>query len=344
MDLKVVLRIAFFIIIIFIGYLALRDSWGDIWSEIKVTSPVVLVKLMILSGLFCVFEGLALANIFREINPKFTYMNGIGSAAYMSFFRVVTFGSGTVASSVYYNNKKGISAEGGFAGYTVNYMIQRLCVVGFFVVSYIINYNDVKTIFVDYQGYMIAGFFVTLLIAGSLLLVCLSSKAHDVILLICRKADRKKRHDIQIIGLEGRMTNMRKETTQLLRHKMVLLRVIIFNLLKLSCWFVMPAVIFGVGTLEQVRIYTSITSIMFALTGVIPVPGGAGATEFLFATFFTPLVGNISAVSGAFIYRMASFYLPVVWGGIAYIRLNTIEIKQDIKKHHKQRKDVDTKE
>lgn len=62
---------------------------------------------------------------------------------------------------------------------------------------------------------------------------------------------------------------------------------------------------------------------------VIPAPGGVGAIEFLFTLFFTKLVGQVKAVSGAIIFRVATYFIPAIWGFIVFWGLKTKQIRGD---------------
>ncbi len=87
----------FLVIVIIVIWLTLKDSWEEIWSELNHTSWKIIAGVFSLSILYNCFDGIAVAKLVRNYAPGFAWQDGILCSFYYSFFRVVTFGSGTAA-------------------------------------------------------------------------------------------------------------------------------------------------------------------------------------------------------------------------------------------------------
>jgi len=61
-----------------------------------------------------------------------------------------------------------------------------------------------------------------------------------------------------------------------------------------------------------------VNSIADLFAGFMPVPGGMGVAEAAYTAGLVALgVPNAAAISTAIAFRMATYYLPPVWGAVA---------------------------
>jgi len=329
-DKKLIARIAFFIAIICVGLYVVRESWGEIWQQIKVTPLSVILGITVLGFIYYLFEAASITCLIKKTGEDFSYKKGLGAAFYMGFFRVVTFGSGTAAGGMYYVKQKGVPFSKSLGVFTISYLFQRIVVVCYFVTAYFLNFASVRKIFLSYEKQMIVGILVALLIATGLLLFCVSEHVHQFLFSILRKIIKKESLRLKIIEVETKAELLRESSTEILKDKKIWIKLFITNTGKLTAWYLIPCVIFGFSSLQEINMVVWITSIMYALAGVVPVPGGVGAIEFLFTLFFTPLVGNIKAVSGAIIFRVATYFIPAIWGAFVFWGLKTRKLREDI--------------
>ncbi|CUX47439.1 lysylphosphatidylglycerol synthase transmembrane domain-containing protein [Clostridium sp. C105KSO13] len=307
-------RPAFFVFVLFIIYMMFKDSWGDIWEALKKTSWKVLAGVVICSILYNCFDGIAVAKLLRSCDNKFPWNEGIKCSFYYSFFRVVTFGSGTAPAGMYYVNKRGIPVDRSLGIFTLNYIVQRIAVCLYFIVSFLLNYQTMHPYFGSYRRYMIYGVVLAVLIVTALITACICETLHTWLLGLAEKVLRKEKYGEKIKEWEQRAVTVRTEAETLLKDKKLLLEVLLLNFLKLSAWFLIPVIVFRKAGLLEVPLLIATASMMQALSGVIPAPGGIGAVEFVFVSLFTPLVGRVDAVFGMLLYRFSTYILPFILG------------------------------
>ncbi len=132
-----------------------------------------------------------------------------------------------------------------------------------------------------------------------------------------------------------------RETVQtIIQDRTALLRIYLWNMLKLVFWYVLPYLIL-IENHPKIDFLLTISFISFAvvLSGVIPTPAGIGSFEFVYLLLFRPVVGTVDAVSSLLLYRFSSFILPFLYGFVyviaerrRVIKEEIIEVKKRIKK------------
>jgi glycosyltransferase 2 family protein len=111
-----------------------------------------------------------------------------------------------------------------------------------------------------------------------------------------------------------------KEALAVLHSPAAVVRLLAFNLaaellFALTVWTVLRAFGQPVDLVDVIIINEAVA--LFA--GLVPVPGGVGVTEgALTAGFIAVGVPQDVAFSAALSYRMCTFYLPPIWGYLAF--------------------------
>jgi glycosyltransferase 2 family protein len=149
-----------------------------------------------------------------------------------------------------------------------------------------------------------SGLWTAILIAFGLLLVVVAAVA------LIPKLRRP------VVGFLGQL----REALTVLRSPGAVIRLFGWNLMaellfSLTLWTVLRAFGQDVSLIDAVIINVAVA--LFA--GLVPVPGGVGVTEgALSAGFVAVGVPDEIAFSAALCYRMCTFYLPPIWGYVAY--------------------------
>lgn len=318
---KAVRNIVFLAAILLIAYYVLRDSWGNIWAELRRTSGKIIAGAFLCSILYNCFDGIAVTRLLRCCDDRFSWYQGILCSFYYSFFRVVTFGSGTAAAGMFYVNRLGIPVSRSLGIFTINYIIQRITVCLYFVVSFLIHFSFMSGLYQDYTIYMLLGVLIAVIVAAVLILICVCEPLHRFGFSLAKKYIRKDNLLVKIGEIEEKAVTLRNEAWILLHDKKLLAEVVFLNLCKLTAWYLIPVLLFEKLNFSQHGLLVAVTAMVTALAGVIPTPGGIGAVEFVFVLMFTPLVGKVEATSGTLIYRFATYILPFLIGAVVQIHV-----------------------
>ncbi len=78
-------KLLFLAAVLLIAFLALKDSWGSIWNELKTTSFKVVTGVFLLSVLYNCCDGCALTKLLRTCDENTPWSVGIGCSFYYSF-------------------------------------------------------------------------------------------------------------------------------------------------------------------------------------------------------------------------------------------------------------------
>lgn len=328
---KSVWKLVFLVIVIIVIWLTLKDSWEEIWSELNHTSWKIIAGVFSLSILYNCFDGIAVAKLVRNYAPGFAWQDGILCSFYYSFFRVVTFGSGTAAAGMYYVNKKGIPVSASLGIFTLNYTVQRVAICLYFIFGFLSNYGEMNHQYGGYQKEMILGSVLAVVTVAVLIIFCTYRPLHKKILALARRAAQKETQREKIDEWEEKAVLVRTEAYRVLKNRKLLLNVIMLNFLKLSMWYFIPAVVFQMLNSPKLSMLMSVAAMMTALSGVIPAPGGVGAVEFVFVLLFTPLVGRTKAASGMLIYRFSTYILPFLFGAVVVLKTQVLSKRKEEK-------------
>lgn len=311
-----ILKSTLFFIVVGIVIYVFRSQFPPIIKEIKSTNISIILFVSIMGLMYQFFDGLSLRSIAKKLDFKMSIFDAFRCSLYSAFYRVITFGSATYISIIYFFKKLGLEAMDGFSISTVNYIAQRIAVVITSLTFYLMNYDFMKKYFSKYTNYLLFGILFTGIVVIFLILISASEKFHKLIMMIF-KLDKK-----------GRFVNIKRKledslnvnsTKDLLVDKVLFLKIILLNILKLFCWYLIPYIIFR-GKFDYTLFdYVSITALVVSLLGVIPAPGGMGSTEFVFGMLFSKLMNTNSAMSGMFLYRFANFIIPTVFGALVAI-------------------------
>lgn len=320
---KTVRNIVFLAVILFIAYLALKDSWSNIWMELCRTSGEVILAVVLCSILYNCFDGIAITKLINNCDGEFPWYHGILCSFYYSFYRVVTFGSGTAAAGMYYVSRLGIPVSKSLGIFTINYIMQRITICLYFVLSFLIHFPKMNGLYRDYAKYMVLGVILAVAVAAALIVICVCEPLHRAAFraaeIVADKYGKGKSWSRKLDEMEEKANIVRAEAEQLLKDKKLLAEVLLLNAIKLTMWYLIPALLFGMIHSPDFAFLLSVIAMVTALAGVIPAPGGVGAVETVFVLMFTPVVGKVTAASSMLLYRFATYILPFLFGAIVQL-------------------------
>lgn len=320
-----IIKWAFVIIILFIIFMVFKDSYKDILRELLKLSFITLILLFAVSIIYNFFDGLAYYMHGKRHNKDFKIIDGILCSYYCGFFRLATLGGGTAVAGIYYLRNKKIDEVSSGSFITINYMIQKIAVLFNFLLLFFINFSKMKKNYGEYIKYIYLGILFTFIIVSVLLAVCLSKNMHMVLMGIIRFFDKKKRLDKYIIIADEKLTKLRKDTLTYIKDKKLLLKLFMINSLKFILgWNLIGAVFIGSGSMSDIIFYEGVSSVAIALAGVIPAPGGAGSTEFLFYSLYSIITTKAIAGGIMVLYRVFTYFVPFIFGGIYIFILKLI--------------------
>ncbi len=311
---KQIFKIFVVLAIIGIACFLCRDSLVPVLVQVKKTKISTIAIICIISLGYFVFEGINLWRLSLKYTPSFTLSQGVSCSFYACFYRTITMGSASFAAGMYYLNKKKVPLANTLSLITLQYVSFKIAIALFCGICILTDYSYMYNIYGDYFSFILIGFLLTILITTVLILICICTPFHKLILWICSKFNRTGKYLEKINKMNTEFVSLREGTYFLMKDKVAMASLVLRNLIRLIFWYCLPCFLFGENTLSQIRHTISVSSLVTALAGVLPSPAGIGSTEFLFTAFFSRIYGTTLAASSMLLYRFATFIFPFFVG------------------------------
>lgn len=307
------------IIILFLvamAYVLNDDFFREAWNDVLVTPKKKLILCALFSNLYFVAEGVIISSMTSTCERRLSVFEGITCTYMCSFYRLATLGSGNGIAQVYYYNVKGIDAGRGTGMSMVQYTFQKITIGVFGVISFIVLLKVGSSNLMDYSKYMFLGATVISLVCLALFLMTVSKTISRLVMSIghffvkdgsklAPKLD-KAQHAIDNLQEQGRLT---------WKNKKLFFMVVLLNFLKLSCWYIIPGILFYDRFNVNPIVCLLLMSVCNMVGCVMLAPSGVGTLDFVFAIFFGAIIPNAEAIAAAIVlYRFFTWGVPFLIG------------------------------
>ncbi|MEG0628346.1 MAG: lysylphosphatidylglycerol synthase domain-containing protein [Enterococcus sp.] len=334
---KLILNILLFVVMIGIIVFVIRDSLGEIFTELGKTSLPVLLGVTAFGLISQIIEGYTIKTIAGEFQPKFTILDGFFASAYSTFYRVVTFGTGSIFSEVIYYHKKGLKYSEGTGTSALRMITYKIALMVWALVFLMVKSDAIQAHISNGIFLVFAGIGVTLLIISTLLILSLNINAQVFFVIIGNRFLKRQKLRDGVDRLNAQIYSLRGAIKTFIRDRRAVLRVICSNMGKLVVWYLLPYFIL-VQDYPEIDFFLTVALISFTviLGGVLPAPGGIGGFEFVYVLLFRNVVGRVDAVSSLLLYRYATYLLPFLIGMIYVLFNKQKQINHEIKEAKKE--------
>ncbi|MGO3780617.1 MAG: lysylphosphatidylglycerol synthase transmembrane domain-containing protein, partial [Enterococcus viikkiensis] len=315
----------------------IRDSLGEIFTELGKTSLPVLLGVTAFGLISQIIEGYTIKTIAGEFQPKFTILDGFFASAYSTFYRVVTFGTGSIFSEVIYYHKKGLKYSEGTGTSALRMITYKIALMVWALVFLMVKSDAIQAHISNGIFLVFAGIGVTLLIISTLLILSLNINAQVFFVIICNRFLKRQKLRDGVDRLNAQIYSLRGAIKTFIRDRRAVLRVICSNMGKLVIWYLLPYFIL-VQDYPEIDFFLTVALISFTviLGGILPAPGGIGGFEFVYVLLFRNVVGRVDAVSSLLLYRYATYLLPFLIGMIYVLFNKQKQINHEIKEAKKE--------
>jgi len=319
-----VLKWIFIAGLLIFAYIKNKEFMADSLKVVKTTPKVLLVLCLLLANLYFVAEGKIISSMTERGERKLSVIQGMSCAYMCMFYRLATLGSGNGIAQLYYYNTKGITVSSATGMALSQYTFQKITIGVMGVVSFIclILFGDSKLL--KYTGYMIAGVVVISAICIFLFLITVSKKISDFIMMLGRRIVKgKSKLYAKLDDAQNAIDSLQSQGRIVWNDKKLFFVVVILNILKFSCWYIIPGVLFAGEFNVNIFMCLALMAVCNMLGCVMIAPSGVGTLDFVFAIFFGSIIGSAEAVAAAIlIYRLFTWIIPFLIGFIpaAFLR------------------------
>lgn len=291
-----------------------KGSYKDIARQLSHTDMLIFAAMAVLGNMYYVIDAIVYKILFKKEKIRLSFPRCL-LVSYMSvFFNVTTFGAGIKPGQVLYLNRKGVEPGKGLAITTVPYVYHKAVIVGYAILMLLCNNLFVRKNFASTIGYIYFGAGLNLILITVIILLCTARWFHKFLYKLLNAVFRKPKYENFKQKIWNQTAALREGTRELVGNIRMWPLMIVINIIKMTCWYVIPIIAIGAsgGSLGGVTIPQAITvtAIMQLIMGVIPTSGGVGSLEVVFSLVFEAVFGKVMAGASMVLYRLATYYIP----------------------------------
>lgn len=330
---KLLFNILLLLIIFGVLFYLVKNSLADIFLELKDTSLFVLLLITFLGVLYQIFEGFSIKEIARVFQPNFRGIDGIMTASYSAFYRLITFGAGTLISEVNFYHKKELPLSQSVGVTALHMIMYKAALLTYALLGLIVQFSLFYVHAPKMIYFIIAGMILTFVIIAFLIILSISLRIQVLFVQVSNRLFKTAKLRGLVDKCNLQVYSLRETVYRILKDRSVMLRIYLWNLLKMIPWYLIPYAALA-NNHPDLDFLLAFGLISFAviLAGVIPSPAGIGSFEFVYLLLFKPLVGTVDAVSSMLLYRFATYILPFLMGFVYVLmekrRMIRVEIKE----------------
>lgn len=300
---------------------------SDAIYQMSHMNSLIIIVCLVFSVLYVILDGVA-----TKILADIPTLSGIKSAAFCSFYKLVTLGSGSGVAEIVYLSRCGVPAENGTGIMMIQYAIHKTVVTILGIISFIILIIMKNEQAVQYIVLALVGCIASFLMVSALIIVAFSEKVANLLVKIVRNLLKKRSEKAE--SMCAKIISFNANGKTLVKNKKLLLKTFATDCAKLICWYAIPATVFYGNTGFSFFQSLALMAVCLMISGVLIAPAGIGTLEYVFSLFFTPIPSAITAAA-AILYRFFTMIVPFVMGipvvtfGKRDIKTKNIEAKNE---------------
>lgn len=331
-GLKIVMNILFVFVIFGILGFVIKNSLGDILVQLSQTPLLVLLGVILCGSLYILVEGENLKVMAGTFEKRFTTGDGALAMCYAAFYRLVTFGAGTLIAEVNFYHRKGLRISQSVGVTALHMIMYKVALLSWAVISLIMQFVFFHSEKPKIIWLVLFAMVVTFVIIAVLLALTLSLNLQIWSVKLANKLFKSTKIRDVVDKVNIQVYSLREAVDSILQVRPLIYRIYFLNMLKVMFWFVIPAIVL-MGDHPQLNFFLSfgLTSFAVILAGSIPTPAGIGSFEFVYLLLFSPIVGTVDAASSMLLYRFASYVWPFLIGFVYFLVDKRRAIHSEIK-------------
>jgi uncharacterized protein (TIRG00374 family) len=283
-------------------WFALYDSYKTVFATVA-AMPLWRVAIVVCLGLApqLVYGGI-LTIMARSLNQKYPYRHGLVNALVGAFVSGVTpTAAGGQVAQTYTFRKQGMSATQGAGLIWMDFYINEVVFVIIALLLFVLKIADFKNPSITFVFGV--ALMVNVGIIAFLWIMVEYPKLYNTIfnwiITLLNKLRFIKRKDKIIDWWNKQMVHFHDAVEAVAGNKKLVLSV----------------------TAGMFVEFLALAAFVSMANTFVPLPGASGATESLFVLVYSTVIGKSGAASMMIFWRFATFYVPLLVGGVIFIRL-----------------------
>lgn len=279
---------------------------------LKHISVLGLLLLLSLDLVYQLLDATTRRIIIRTHMPAFGMRQAVGITFLGIFGSVSTFSAGIVPMQSYYLYQYGIPAGCSVGMLTLIYIFHKATVFLYAAVMRLIYGTWLKETMPELIQYINLGFVVCALIILVLVLFCTWETLQKFGVWVIRKLPETDKWREKKKTWQKNLESLYEESRNLLKNRSCCLKLILTDILKLSCLYMIPFWCIRVLELPEIGFLATraLSSIMVLIVGILPNVAGMGPAELSFVLLFSACIGRAQATAALILYRIVTYFFP----------------------------------
>jgi uncharacterized protein (TIRG00374 family) len=309
-------------------WFALYDSYKTVFATVA-AMPLWRVAIVVCLGLApqLVYGGI-LTIMARSLNQKYPYRHGLVNALVGAFVSGVTpTAAGGQVAQTYTFRKQGMSATQGAGLIWMDFYINEVVFVIIALLLFVLKIADFKNPSITFVFGV--ALMVNVGIIAFLWIMVEYPKLYNTIfnwiITLLNKLRFIKRKDKIIDWWNKQMVHFHDAVEAVAGNKKLVLKIAGLYAVRYLIYFSTPfliAALLGLSVTAGMFVeFLALAAFVSMANTFVPLPGASGATESLFVLVYSTVIGKSGAASMMIFWRFATFYVPLLVGGVIFIRL-----------------------
>lgn len=310
-----------------IFYLAKNKAFNNIEYLLKVPFyDYLLLGLMVL--LIVLSDSFIIYYSFKSLKKKYRYQEALGTYLFGNLGSAITPGkSGHYPFMLYYYEKEGVSATEALGVSTRNQVVYSTTLIILYMIVMIISLVNNFTITIGNKIIHVWFFSLIGLIANvgyalGFLLLCYVKWFSRLIIkfmaFLLYKFKKISSRDAYITEENAKMNQTRAYLTTMFKNFYTIIPQVLVYFIFVMCLYSFPYVIYLLLTnnafnIKDLILFFTLAQGMSYATNIIPVPGNALVSEYIYLLFFTSFYPNDEIIGlSVILWRFCTYYLLMI--------------------------------
>ena len=321
---------------IFAFWFALKDDYQLVLRQISKISWVWLVFILALGILYYILQGIVLYLIGRTYKKDMRVQDGIDNAFIAAFFNGVTpLGGGQVAQT-YAFRKLRMKYHDIASTLWMDFFIFQSVVLIYAGLLIIFKFTFALEMFPQFLILIIVGFLV-----NSSVIVCLwtmirfpkiYTKISAWIIRLLHRLHIIKDMESTTKKWNQQLLYFQQEVNKLKHFRKLIFQCGLLYVFRQTLFYILPFIVaYALGVhlpLSDLINVIAISAFIHMLNALTPLPGDTGWTETAFILLFGLVFGRTNASSVMILWRLSTYHLNVIIGGIRFMKVKSKKVKK----------------
>jgi len=302
-------------------YLVKVDGLSAASAVLKQTRVVWLFAAVGCIVVYWLLEAYALQLTLRVVNPKQRFRDTLHISMIGQFFNNITpFASGGQPMQAYFLTRRGTNLGSSMTALLTKFIVYQITLTVYCLVTIILRFNFFAGAVHDLIYLVLVGFAVsagvTSFLIGAAFFKKGMTRAAGIIISILTKIKIVKHPEARLAFAVMEIEKFNTQFKEMRSHKTMLFKTSLITVAQLTAMFLIGNVIYVSFGLSGADALTLIAGQAFVcmVSSYVPTPGAMGAAEGSFALFFGLFFPNKLISLAVVLWRLITFYLPIVVG------------------------------